>query len=595
MAKPWSAVASSQEYQSLPPDQQESARQQYFSSVVAPQVTQDQLSTAKTQFDASTAKPVQSAQPQAQQPQSFVDQVKQNLGNEVAGLARGAGSIGATLLTPYDLAVGNTQSIANPERRQAMDVGLTTLGADPNAGFFKAGKIVSEIAGTAGAGGALANTAKAAGAPEAIVSALGSGGLKLSTPAATTAFSNGMQWLARIGGGAVTGGTQAGLVNPDQAKAGAVIGGALPVGIKAAGMAGDALKNGASWFMAHALGSTTGTSPETISAAFQAGKKGLTEFLDNMRGKADFGDVVDSAKQGLANMRDARAQAYRSGMVDIKSDQSVLDFSGVDKALNDVVSTGSYKGVPIRQKAAETVDDIKNVVDQWRGLDPAQYHTPEGFDALKQSIGDIRDSTQYGTPARRAADAVYNAVKTEINQQAPTYAAVMKDYADSTKAINEIQGTFSLGEKGSKDTAIRKLQSLLRNNVQSNYGNRLNLADQLQTEGGVSLTPAIAGQAMSSWLPRGMTGVVEKAGIPGAALLTHNPLMLAAGIPASPRLMGEGAYALGKAAGGVGSAASSGIDYINALLGSQSTDPQLLNALLRTPTVLNLQSQAVRQ
>lgn len=55
MAKPWADVANSPQYQALPPDQQEAARNQYFSQVVAPQVSPDQIPIAKSQFDASTA------------------------------------------------------------------------------------------------------------------------------------------------------------------------------------------------------------------------------------------------------------------------------------------------------------------------------------------------------------------------------------------------------------------------------------------------------------------------------------------------------------------------------------------------------------
>ncbi len=76
--------------------------------------------------------------------------------NRAAGAVEGAGSIGATLLTPYDLLAGNTQSIGNPERRQAIEQGLQSMGADPKSADFQAAKILTQFAGTAGVGGALA-------------------------------------------------------------------------------------------------------------------------------------------------------------------------------------------------------------------------------------------------------------------------------------------------------------------------------------------------------------------------------------------------------------------------------------------------------
>ena len=56
MAKKWSEVQQNPEYQALPPDKQESARQEYFSSVVAPQVPKEQIGAARAEFDAKTRK-----------------------------------------------------------------------------------------------------------------------------------------------------------------------------------------------------------------------------------------------------------------------------------------------------------------------------------------------------------------------------------------------------------------------------------------------------------------------------------------------------------------------------------------------------------
>ena len=54
MTTPWSEVSASPEFNALPPEAKEAARQQYFKEVVAPQVPADKLSEVKTQFDADT-------------------------------------------------------------------------------------------------------------------------------------------------------------------------------------------------------------------------------------------------------------------------------------------------------------------------------------------------------------------------------------------------------------------------------------------------------------------------------------------------------------------------------------------------------------
>lgn len=55
MAKKWADVTASPEFQSLTPSDKESARQQYFNQVVAPQVPRDALEQARSQFDNETA------------------------------------------------------------------------------------------------------------------------------------------------------------------------------------------------------------------------------------------------------------------------------------------------------------------------------------------------------------------------------------------------------------------------------------------------------------------------------------------------------------------------------------------------------------
>lgn len=519
--------------------------------------------------------------PQAAQQPGAIDTLKSNIGgiadyykNVGMGAVRGASRIGTTLMRPLD-ATGITGT-THPERVAGIE-GFFKENANPESLAFKGGDIGSQIAGTAGVGGFMAKGATAIGAAPKVATALQSGGLSLGTPAATTLPGMAGNAALRTGAGAVTGGAMAGLVDPEQGGTGAIIGGALPTAVKAAGMAGGGLRNAGE----HILGAMTGTGTEAIRGAIQAGKTGSQDFLANMRGDVPFDDVVTAAKQGLQNMRKERAAAYRGGMVNIKNDKTVLDMTPINDAVNNIKQSGNFKGKIINQKAGGVIDEIDTVVADWAKSKPADFHTPEGLDALKQAIGDIRDSTQFGTPARRAADSVYNAVKNEIQAQAPTYAKVMKDYSEASATLQEIEGALSLGNNKSKDTAIRKLQSLMRNNAQTNYGNRLELAKTLEDKGGVNLGPSIAGQAMSSWTPRGMVGSIEKGGMAFAPFVAPGALLAAPFT--SPRLMGEGLYSLGAMSGGAGNSARGMLGIAgssNALLEEIMAKPAMRAALL---------------
>lgn len=489
-------------------------------------------------------------------PDAYLNQTKpknsfvQGVGNAAAGLVRGAGSIGATILAPRDMLEGfiarqmGAPELAPQDRRTGMDGGLTQMGAETDSLAYKGGKLAGEIAGTAGAGGVVANALTKVPAVAAIapgfIQAVRTGGL--SAPGANL--------LTRVAGGAISGAATAGLANPEDAPMGAVFGGALPVAVKGAGVAGDLIRKGTGAVAKNVTGLMSGTGGEAVGTAYQAGKTGGTSFLDNMRGNVPFTDVLDDAKSALTKMRMDRGAQYRQGMAGVSADKTVIDFTPIDKAVASLKSMGNYKGQTINKNAAGAVDEISELVNQWKGLDPKEFHTPEGLDALKQAIGDMRDATQFGTPARKAADTAYNAVKAEINAQAPTYAKVMKDYTNASETLKEVEKALSLGNKAAADTSMRKLQSLMRNNVNTNYGNRLDLAKTLESNG-AEILPAVAGQAMSSWTPRGLAGATAT---PLAAVsAVTNPWMLA-GLPlTSPRMVGEAAYGLGALNRGVSS------------------------------------------
>jgi hypothetical protein len=178
---------------------------------------------------------------------SLVDDLKQGAGDLAAGAVRGAGSIGATLLTPIDAAARalgvQNDYIGRKDRRESMDGALQSLGADTNSMAFKTGKIGTEIAGTAGAGGAVANVlAKipglAASAPS-VINAIRTSGMTSGRQVAPGAL-NLLQDLAiRGAGGAISGAATAGLVDPNEAGTGAVIGAAAPAVLKTMGALGE--------------------------------------------------------------------------------------------------------------------------------------------------------------------------------------------------------------------------------------------------------------------------------------------------------------------------------------------------------------------
>lgn len=339
---------------------------------------------------------------------------------------------------------------------------------------------------------------------------------------------------------------------------------------RVAGLTKDIVTGGAK----AGAGLTTGAGSVPLSQAYQAGRQGGTageSFQANLRGNVPKTDVLNDVSSNLSLMGKAKSDAYKANMASVGKSDAVLSFEGIDNAIKDTDT--AYKGQTINEKAAQATQRIKQAVEEWRNLDPAEYHTPEGMDALKKKIGGIVEEIPYtDQTARRVGDSVYHAVKSEIVKQAPEYSKAMKDYSEATDLIHEIKMTLSQNPKASVDTQMRKLQSLTRNNVNTNYGNRLDLVNKMTEAGGTDILPAVSGQALNSWTPRGLAGAVAVptaffAGGPAGAA------MLGAG---SPRLMGEGAYYSGKLA----SAIRNPMDKVGSVLKGQGVDPYVLGNTL---------------
>lgn len=321
--------------------------------------------------------------------------------------------------------------------------------------------------------------------------------------------------------------------------------GAVPAGVVAGG-------KGLASLLRKEVGMATGAGEEALSQAYKAGKTGNQAFVENMRGLAPMEDVLNQAKGALSNMKQDISKEYKLGMMDVGTDKSVLSFQGIDKAISGAKDIASYKGQNINPKAGQALQEIRSTVDEWKNLPAKEFHTPEGMDALKQKVGAILETIPFESgKARTIAQNIYHSIKNEIADQAPKYNEVMKGYSEGQDLVKEISRSLSLGDKASVATGLNKLQSLMRNNVNTNYGYRQELANKLMQSGGGDLMPAIAGQALSAKTPRGLVGQgLDVSALLGTALTggAHIPATLATMATTSPRLMGEVAYKAGQIA-----------------------------------------------
>ena len=318
--------------------------------------------------------------------------------------------------------------------------------------------------------------------------------------------------------------------------------------------------------------SGTGMAPiqEAAKAGYTGGKNAQA-FQKNLRGgAAEMSDILHDAQSGLTKLRQNKSAAYRSGMIDISKDKTVLNFDDVINSYDKVVADNTFNGVPRSKTAAKALQNVQDELAEWMVKDPEIFHTPEGLDTLKQRIGDLVDWKTKGNKENRALEAMYNNIKGVIEDQAPTYAKTMQDYSEASKSIKEVEKSLSLGNNAMADTALRKLTSVMRNNVNTNYGSRGAAAEALQTASGKPLLPAIAGQSMNAWTPRGIQSLGTHAAVTGLAGGLLSPAAVGTLPLQSPRLVGEGAYYAGKAAAPI----AKGSEMINALLNKAKMTPR---------------------
>lgn len=352
----------------------------------------------------------------------------------LAGWARGAGSIGATLLAPKDaleswIAKRMGADMPAPNRRTEMDNALRTLGADPDSTQFKTNKLLAEVAGTSGVGGAVAKgVSMIPGATKALptlIPAIQSGGM-------TANGAKGLYGMAnRVAGGAVNGAFTAGLVNPDDASTGMVIGGATPPVIKAVGATGSVIGD--------ALRSKpiNPTLQQTAKESIEAGYV----IPPNMV-KPSFGNRVlesFSGKQATQQIASTKNTAVTEGLVrkalgigpDVPLKQSTLESlrKTAGKAYADVSS--------LSPQAAADLEALMNAREEMK-LAFNEYNKTGARQALK-------DGKQF----KAVADSLETALETHAkaaNQDGlvPALRQARKDIAKTYtvgRALNDAAGT----------------------------------------------------------------------------------------------------------------------------------------------------------
>lgn len=303
------------------------------------------------------------------------------------------------------------------------------------------------------------------------------------------------------------------------------------------------LGKGAGTVMRAAQGLSTGVSPSLLKIAGDAGSTSdpalRQAFVTHLSGQGDATDIATKAAQALAEIKAQKSAEYMNTKSGLISNSTPIDFSKVDKAINDARAKTQFSGISGTFKPANSaLNEAENIVNSFRNGPPAAQ-TLEGFDNMKQAIWDLKN--QYGNPAAQSAlMGVYHGIRDSLFDHDPEYAKLMETYTEGLNNTNDITKTLGLSSKTAASSALaRMLKATKTSNGQS-------LLDQISnTTAGRSVPYMLAGQALNAWAPGGARNLLEALLMYGAVAI--HPGMAAGIVAQSPRVMGGINYGLGAA------------------------------------------------
>jgi len=297
--------------------------------------------------------------------------------------------------------------------------------------------------------------------------------------------------------------------------------------------------------VATTLSFTSGTGREAVSQAYKAGKEGgdaVKRFRDSLTGKADPTEVVANARFNLDILYKQRRRNYLEGKANLKDIN--LSLSPIRAKLTELQN--------LRTTNASTIEAAGKAAEILQRAEKQGYKSLADFDELKRTLNS--EAMNYTGEARSAISEMADLVRKSIDDVDPNYGKVMKSYENASKIIQEIEKALSLKDTKTAEVALKKLLTSMRDGVSTNYGQRLNLAQELEgVTGGKKFMSQLAGQELSSVVPRGLQGRVTSALATGGAAYGVGVGMLSPSslLPlalASPRFVGEASQLAGRTA-----------------------------------------------
>ena len=321
--------------------------------------------------------------------------------------------------------------------------------------------------------------------------------------------------------------------------------------VNVVGRAGEKVLDATGMVAKNALGVSTGVGPDNIQGVFDAAREGgdasatSAQFL---RGGGNAFDIVEDFDDGVELFKKQAQSQYLHGKSGLGLNELQADYAPIDdfvrKDLGKIVYPEGLKGeTPFKTALGDFTNLYKSLKTQVNNymMNP-NNQSVASMDGLKKSMDIMISQLPENVPSTVSA-IFYKArrkVRDEIERLAPEYGEVMKPYEEAQELLNEFRTEFRADREQSANQVLRKLQQSLRNNVNTNFGEKLNLLKQIDDmDEATNIVASISGRAMSDYMP---AGIARYAGPTAGATfgLTGNiPEMAAVLTGSSPRVVGE--------------------------------------------------------
>ena len=353
------------------------------------------------------------------------------------------------------------------------------------------------------------------------------------------------------------------------------------------------------------LGTVSGASGDSIGRAFNVGRESLPfserakTFRQTAAGQGDSAvspaQFVDDTQQAFQTLKGNISANYRAGRAALPPGPTtplVGQTTSRTSAPGPISSTGKQMPpvVTVRPSAppqrnrpffASQFDELDKVKTE-RNAAKGEFSDAEGFDSdalqgislLEQDVVEFSKSPLSDRDAafalRQKLDTynftegtqefrVRNQLRADLSKQLkkdPKYKKLVEDYDEANRLAEEIKSELGLGRTKNVSQSLRKLQSVSRNNVNTNFGRRSDLLAELNPNMNYDPLDVAAALSLQSAEPVGgarigqagaQTGGILASGQEGVSLgNTAVAALTAAGF--TPRNVGRGAFVAGRGA-----------------------------------------------